>query len=83
MGMREIGDGMKIFISGEDLDRIIFGFEYLEGYYMGRNVMWGLIYVFKNFFIVFRRDYIGLFIDYVSYLVIMMVFVLGVLLIWG
>ncbi len=41
MGTRETGDGTKIFISGEDPEKVIPGFEHLEGHYTGRNVMWG------------------------------------------
>jgi len=83
MGTREIGEGTKIFISGEDPDKVIPGFEHLEGHYTGKNVMWGLIYALKRFFTALRADHTGLLTDYVSYLVIVTAFVLGVLLIWG
>jgi len=42
MGTRETGDGTKVFISGEDPDNVVPGFEHYEGHYTGRNVMWGL-----------------------------------------
>ncbi|ASJ01522.1 hydrogenase [Thermococcus gorgonarius] len=83
MGTRETGPGAKIFISGEDPDRVIPGFEHLEGNYTGRNVMWGLTYALKNFFTALKREHTGLLTDYASYLVITAAFVMGVLLIWG
>ncbi|ANF22459.1 hydrogenase [Thermococcus piezophilus] len=83
MGTREVGDGTKIFISGEDSDKVIPGFEHLEGHYTGRNVMWGLTYALKRFFTALKADHTGLLTDYVSYLVIVTAFVMGVLLIWG
>ncbi|WP_297439307.1 hydrogenase [Thermococcus sp.] len=83
MGTREVGDGTKIFISGEDPEEVIPGFEHLEGHYTGRNVMWGLTYALKRFFTALKADHTGLLTDYVSYLVIVTAFVMGVLLIWG
>ncbi|MDV3103814.1 hydrogenase [Thermococcus waiotapuensis] len=83
MGTRETGPGAKMFISGEDPDRIIPGFEHLEGNYTGKNVMWGLTYALKGFFTALRNEHTGLLTDYVSYLVITTAFVMGVLLIWG
>jgi len=83
MGTRETGPGAKIFISGEDPDRVIPGFEHLEGHYTGRNVMWGLTYALKRFFTVLKADHTGLLTDYASYLVIVTAFIMGVLLIWG
>ena len=83
MGTRETGDGTKIFISGEDPDRVVPGFEHLEGHFTGRNVMWGLTYALKRFFTVLRADHTGLLTDYVSYLLITTAFVMVVLLIWG
>jgi len=83
MGTREVGDGTKVFISGEDPEKVIPGFEHLEGHYTGRNVMWGLKYALKRFFTALKADHTGLLTDYVSYLVIVTAFVMGVLLIWG
>jgi len=82
-GTRETGEGTKVFISGEDPDKVIPGFEHLEGHYTGRNVMWGLINSLKRFFTALKREHTGLLTDYVSYLVIVTAFVMGVLLIWG
>ncbi|ACJ17080.1 membrane bound hydrogenase, MbhI subunit [Thermococcus onnurineus NA1] len=83
MGTREAGDGTKVFISGEDPDKVIPGFEHYEGYYTGKNVMWGLTYALKRFFALLRNEHTGLLTDYVSYLLITTAFVLGVILIWG
>ncbi len=83
MGTKKSGDGTKIFISGEDPEKVIPGFEHLEGYYAGRNVMWGLTYGLKRMFVVLQREHTGLLTDYVSYLLITTAFIMAVLLIWG
>jgi len=83
MGTREVGDGTKIFISGEDPDKVIPGFEHLVGHYTGRNTMWGLINGVRKFFSVLREDHTGLLTDYVSYLLITTAFILVVLLVRG
>ncbi|WP_048146629.1 hypothetical protein [Pyrococcus abyssi] len=83
MGTREVGDGTKIFISGEDPEKVIPGFEHLEGYYTGRNTMWGVIYGVKRFFTTLRKDHTGLLTDYVSYLLMTTAFILILMLIRG
>ncbi|NPA48208.1 MAG: hydrogenase [Thermococci archaeon] len=83
MGTKEKGEATKVFISGEDPEKEIKGFEHLEGYYTGRNVMWGLTYGLKRVFVVLQREHTGLLTDYVSYLVITTAFIMAVLLIWG
>ncbi|NJE85388.1 hydrogenase [Thermococcus sp. CX2] len=83
MGTREVGEGTKIFISGEDPDKVILGFEHLEGHYTGRNVMWGLTYSLKKPLSAFQREHTGLLTDYAGYLIITAAFVIAVVLIWG
>ncbi|AEC50941.1 hypothetical protein PNA2_0023 [Pyrococcus sp. NA2] len=82
-GTREVGDGTKIFISGEDPEKVIPGFEHLVGYYTGRNVMWGLIHGVKRFFSALKSDHTGLLTDYVSYLLMTTAFILILILIRG
>ncbi|AEH24812.1 hypothetical protein [Pyrococcus yayanosii] len=83
MGTREVGEGTKIFISGEDSEKVIPGFEHLEGNYTGRNVMWGLIHGVKRFFTILQKDHTGLLTDYASYLLMTTAFVLVILLLRG
>ncbi|AAL81555.1 hydrogenase [Pyrococcus furiosus DSM 3638] len=83
MGTREVGEGTKIFISGEDPEKVIPGFEHLEGYYTGRNTMWGLVNGVKKFFATLKNDHTGLLPDYVSYLLMTTAFILVILLLRG
>ncbi|AMM54766.1 hydrogenase [Pyrococcus kukulkanii] len=83
MGTREVGDGTKIFISGEDPEKTIPGFEHLEGFHTGKNTMWGLINGAKRFFATLRADHTGLLTDYVSYLLMTTAFILVVILLRG
>jgi len=83
VGTRKEGDGSKIYISGEDQDKVIPQFEHLQGYFTGRHVMWGFIRGINKMFLTFRREHTGLLTDYVSYLLITVAIVLGVMVIWG
>lgn len=82
-GTRKAGDGTKIFISGEDQDKVIPQFEHFRGYFIGRHVMWGLIRGINRMFLIFRREHTGLLTDYVSYLLITVAILLGLMVIWG
>ncbi|MDN5320650.1 MAG: hypothetical protein PWP49_1070 [Thermococcaceae archaeon] len=82
-GTRRAGDGTKIYISGEDQDKIIPHFEHFEGYFTGRHVMWGLIRGAQRMFLAFRKEHTGLLTDYVAYLLLTVAIVLGALVIWG
>ncbi|WP_324736526.1 hydrogenase [Thermococcus sp. SY098] len=83
MGTRRVGDGTKVYLSGEDEDEVIPQFEHLRGYFTGRHVMWGLIRGINRMFITFRREHTGLLTDYVAYLLVTVAIILGVLIIWG
>ncbi len=83
MGTRRSGDGTKIFISGEDEEKVIPQFEHFRGYVTGRHTMWGLIRGIHRMFLIFRREHNGLLTDYVAYLLITTAVVLGALVIWG
>ena len=83
MGTRRMGNGTKIFLSGEDEDNVVPQFEHLKGYFTGRHTMWGLIRGINRMFIAFRREHTGLLSDYVAYLFITVAIILGVLIIWG
>ncbi|MDK2783855.1 MAG: hypothetical protein PWQ32_1444 [Thermococcaceae archaeon] len=82
-GTRRAGEGTKIYISGEDQDKIIPHFEHFEGYFTGRHVMWGLIRGAQRMFLAFRKEHTGLLTDYVAYLLLTVAIVLGALVIWG
>jgi len=83
MGTRRVGDGTKIFLSGEDQDIDIPRFEHLKGHVTGRHVMWGLIRGIQRVFLYFRREHTGLLSDYVSYLLVTTAIVVGILVVWG
>ena len=83
MGTRRVGAGTKVYLSGEDEDEVIPNFEHIQGYFIGRHVMWGLIKGINRVFIAFRREHTGLLTDYVSYLLITVAIILGVLIVWG
>ncbi|NJE25784.1 hydrogenase [Thermococcus sp. MV5] len=82
-GTRKVGDGTKIFISGEDQDKVIPQFEHFRGYFTGRHVMWGLVRGINRMFLTFRREHTGLLTDYVSYLLITVAILLGLMVIRG
>ncbi|WP_087037623.1 hydrogenase [Thermococcus litoralis] len=82
-GTRRAGEGTKIYISGEDQDKVIPHFEHLRGHFTGRHVMWGLIRGTHRMFLAFRKEHTGLLTDYVAYLLLTVAIVLGALVIGG